>query len=227
VSRPDALTLSTALEDYEGSLAVSMRRLYTKLRPRMWRGEVKSLLVASAVHAEGRSTVAGNLAITIARHKRTETLLVDADLQRPALHRMMALSRGKGFSDLLRGEARVEDVVRETPYRNLRLVTCGSELERPAALFEPEALQRVVSGFGRSFDLVLFDSPPLLVGPEAATLAGAVDGSILIVLRSRTRRSEVLAAQRALDVGGGSRPLGLVLNNAALPRRQRAVRESA
>lgn len=221
MNAPTPLRLSTAPEDYEGALAVAMRRLYTKLRPRIWREQMQSVAITSAVSGEGRSTIAANLAITIARHKRTETLLVDADARRPVLHSMMELSRGKGFSDVLRNESRPEDVLRQTPFQNLRLVTCGTLVDRPGAIFRPDALQRAVAAFTERFDLVLFDVSPLLLGQEAVALSNMVDGVLLVVLRSRTRRSEVRQALRALATAERARTLGLVLNNAAAPQRRR------
>jgi capsular exopolysaccharide synthesis family protein len=206
--------LTTTPEDFESPLAVEMRRLYTKLRPRLRRENLSVLMVTSAEHGEGKSTTSSNLAVTVARHKRTETVLIDGDLRRPVLHKMMDLPRGKGLSDLLRADAKLADVLRETPHENLRIITCGTRVQSPGGLFETRALTRLVAELRTRYEMVIFDAPPVMPVADSTLLGAEVDGVILVAMAGLTPREVILRARDVLR-DGRANLLGVVLNNAA------------
>lgn len=206
--------LAEVPEDFESPLAIEMRRLYTKLRPRLRREDLSVLMVTSAERGEGKSTTTSNLAATIARHKRTQTILVDADLRRPTVHRILGIERDGGLSDLLAGDAQLKDVVRETKHEHLKVITCGTRHRSPAGLFETRALTRLVGQLRQNFDMILFDVPPVLPVADAQILAQEVDGVLLVVMAGLTPREVVVRAKEVL-LDGRANLLGIVLNNAA------------
>jgi capsular exopolysaccharide synthesis family protein len=167
--------------------------------------------VTSPGRREGKSFVASNLAVAFADagHK---TLLIDADLRRGSLYRILNTKRKPGMTDLLHGEASPEDVIQTTTYAPLCFVGCGTRTPDAPELLTSEAMTTFVAGVRQRFSVVIVDSPPLGAGVDAYAL-GAVTGNILMVLRLGTTDRE--AAEAKLDLLGRLpvRLLGTVLND--------------
>jgi len=170
------------------------------------------IAVTSASQGDGKTTIASNLALALAEIGR-RTLLIDADLRRPRLHKIFQVSNDWGLSDLLSGTEPPEGSMAAltTPYSGLHVLPAGSApssisnlLHSPRAL---ELLQRV----RKEFDMVLIDTPPMLMMPDARILGRLVDGVILVVRSARTTKgTAATATQRLAD--DGTRVLGTVLN---------------
>lgn len=205
--------LSSNDEDFETPLAVEMRRLYTKLRPRLKEEGSKCILVTSAERGEGKSTTSSNLAVTIARHRRTRTVLVDGDLRRSSQHKLFEMAREPGFSDLLQGSVELEQALRPTPHPHLKVIPAGTRVDHPGTLFERRSLVDIVRALRERFDIVIFDAPPVLPVADATLLAGEMDGVLLVVMGGLTPREVALRAREVL-VDAGAPLLGVVLNNA-------------
>lgn len=206
--------LSNDPEDFETPLAVEMRRLYTKLRPRLNKEDLRILMVTSAERGEGKSTTSSNLAVTIARHKRTPTLLVDADLRRPTLHKLLDIPRARGLSDLLMGKCDLDAALRDTVHENLKVMTCGTRVKSPGSLFETRNLTQLVGELRSRFGMVIFDVPPVLPVADSTLLAQEVDAVLMVVMAGLTPREVVNRAKEVL-VDSKANLLGIVLNNAA------------
>ncbi len=210
---PRSPLLSTKAEDFETPLAIEMRRLYTKLRPVLHDNGYKVLMVTSAERGEGKSTTSSNLAVTIAHHKRTRTVLVDADLRRPSIHRLFQMPREPGLSDLLRGHCSLEQALRPTPHSHLQVIPSGTMVEHPGALFETRLLSDTIALLRQRFEILIFDAPPVLPVADTTLLAGEMDGVLMVILGGLTPRE---VAQRAKQVllDSNANLLGVVLNNA-------------
>ncbi len=206
--------LSERPEDFESPLSVEMRRLYTKLRPVIKRDSIRSFMITSAERGEGKSTTSSNLAVAIARHRDTKTVLVDGDLRRPTLHKLMSLPRERGLSDLLEGKCSIEETLHDTVHPSLKVITCGTRVTSPGSLFDTDQLTRVIEGLESRFEMVVFDAPPVLPVADPVMLAQEVDGVIIVVMAGLTPREVVRRARDVLDDGRASL-LGVVLNNAA------------
>jgi tyrosine-protein kinase Etk/Wzc len=184
-----------------------------------------ALVVTSAAPQEGKTLIASNLAATFARGG-AHVLLVDCDIHRPRLHRVFQVSRSPGLMDLLRmdGSGLHQETarrastnqrvaaVRRTSIERLSLLPCGSDAQATPELLEPAALRGLLLQLKREYDVIVLDTPPVLVSADAATLAASADGVIMVVRAGQTERGAAeLARQRVSSAGG--RVLGAVLND--------------
>jgi len=172
-----------------------------------------SVLVTSALPLEGKTTVAANLAVAFAQTGR-RTVLVDADLRRPDLHRLFGIDQGDGLAGLLRSAtAGVEDAQRATQDEHLRIVTSGSPPPNPAELLASPRMRQIIADLQKTADVVVIDSPPVNIVTDAAILAGFVDGTLLVVDERGTSRKAVRQSCDAL-AKVGARLLGAAVNRA-------------
>jgi len=188
------------------------RRLLYKIRNAETGSELKTLLFTSAMLAEGKSTICSFLALTASRHKGMKTLLIDCDLRRPSIHKLFAIEREPGMSNILGEGLKLEDSIRKTGVETLDIITAGKISAQPAEIFDVDAIGRVVDEMKFFYDLILVDTPPLLPVSDPMLLAPRMDGIVLIVKAGVTQREVV---GRAVDIIESSRHkiLGVVLNN--------------
>jgi len=152
---------------------------------------LKTIVVTSPGPQEGKSTTVANLAITIAQ-MGTKTLLVDTDLRRPVLHSIFNLSRSKGISNYLVGKAEFDEIIFKTDIDNLYVMPCGTLPPNPSELLGSKAMKHCISELKERFDIILFDSPPIMAVTDAAVLSSEVDGVILVIKAGQTDRNAVL-----------------------------------
>lgn len=172
-----------------------------------------TLLITSPGEGEGRTTVAANLAMAIARgHHRV--LLVDADIGDPGVHRAFAVENGVGLQELLAGRAGVEEAVRSTSLPRLGVLVAGRRPADDSEAFINERFAAVLPLLRERFDVVVIDGPPLLGATDAAILAPLVDGVVLVVRGRRTRGEALREAQENLTLLRASL-LGVVVNDAS------------
>ncbi|MBC7185486.1 MAG: polysaccharide biosynthesis tyrosine autokinase [Calditrichaeota bacterium] len=172
---------------------------------------VRTLVVTSAGPKEGKSTTVANLAITMAQ-LNTRTLLVDADLRRPVLHKLFGLRGDMGLTNLLVGKATLDEVLQSTAVENLTVVPAGVLPPNPSELLGSQQMQACMDQFRQRFDVVLFDTPPVIAVTDAPLLARLVDGVLLVVNSGSTDREALLRAKEVLDQVNAP-VLGVLLNN--------------
>ncbi|RXZ72233.1 polysaccharide biosynthesis tyrosine autokinase [Agromyces albus] len=177
--------------------AESFRTLRTNLQFLDAGRENRSFVVTSSVEAEGKSTTASNLAIALA-DAGGRVLLVDADLRRPKLAEYLGIEGAVGLSDLLIGRAELQDVVQHWGRNNLYVLPAGRVPPNPSELLGSKAMATTIAELGRAFDVVLFDAPPLLPVTDAAVLAQAVGGTIVVVSAGRAHKGQLKGALAAL-----------------------------
>jgi tyrosine-protein kinase Etk/Wzc len=139
-------------------------------------------------------------------------LLVDGDLRRGELHKFFGIEGGRGFADVLMGQAKPESVIQRTGIPNLDLVATGPFPPNPAELMMRGEFNSFMEYARRAYDRVIFDCPPVMAVSEAATLASLVDGAILVVWAGQTSRK---LSQLTMQIirQRGARLIGCVLNN--------------
>jgi polysaccharide biosynthesis transport protein len=173
-------------------------------------GSANVFLVTSAGESEGKTTVASQLAASLARGGR-KTLLVDADLRHPGAHLVFGLTNEEGFCELLRGEVQVDDVVKPTPADNLWMVSAGRCDAAAVMALGKEAAAQVLGQLEARFEFIVIDTGPVLKVADALLLGAHVDGAILSVLRDVSRIHKVYEANERLKLAG-VKVVGAVVN---------------
>ena len=205
-------TKSTKAQEITKLLTEATRSLAINLRLMGADSPIRSLVVSSAMPGDGKSTVAVNLAQAAAAMGQ-RVLLVDADLRRPQLHRRLSLFNGQGLANLITNtEMPIEDIIQASGLEDkLSIVTSGQRPPDPSRLLSSETMKRINQNFQAAFDLVIYDTPPLLGLSDASLLSNLCDGLILVVGLGQTDRG---ALKRSLETikNGRSPLLGVVAN---------------
>jgi len=156
---------------------------------------LKLICVTSPGPGEGKSTTAANLAITLAQ-QGTRTLLVDADLRRPLVHKAFNLVQEPGLTDILIGTASLREAARPNVVPNLDVLPAGAQPPNPSELLGSAAMHRLLEQLRVDYQTVIFDSPPTLAVTDATVLGASMDAVILVV---RAGETEEIAGQRAIE----------------------------
>jgi polysaccharide biosynthesis transport protein len=190
-------------------VAESFRSLRTNLEFSAVDKPVKTILVASPGVAEGKTTVASNLAFTIAQADK-KVILVGADMREPTLHNILEVNNKRGLSDVFRGTVSVEEALQPLANGMVYVLTSGSIPPNPTELLGSAAMNRILDELCRLADIVIIDSPPFIVA-DAAVLSAKVDG-VLIVVRPEYSRKELVSGMKLQVERAAARVLGVVLN---------------
>jgi capsular exopolysaccharide synthesis family protein len=196
-------------DDPRSPRAESFRTLRTNLQFLEVGQGGRSFIVTSSIQSEGKSTTTANLAIALA-DSGVRVLLVDADLRRPKVASYMGLEGSVGLTDVLIGRVPLEDVVQEWGRSRLSVLPAGTVPPNPSELLGSAAMGRLIADLRSKYDVVLFDTPPLLPVTDAAILSRFVGGAILVVAAGRANRHHVGGAISALE-NVGSKVSGIVL----------------
>lgn len=195
------------------ALSVHAAEQFRTLRSRLYqvRGsqQLRSLLIASSLPAEGKTFVTNNLAQAIVRQPDRRCLIIDADLRCSRLHVPLGAPPTPGLTDYLLGEADEMAVIQHGSEANLCFVPGGKEVANPSELLLNGRLKTLLERVTPIFDWVILDSPPLLPVADASLLADHVDGVILVVRAASTQTS---IAERACQELQGRNIVGVVLN---------------
>jgi tyrosine-protein kinase Etk/Wzc len=191
-------------------LAQSYRNLRTNVEFAQRDRPLRSVMVTSANPSEGKSTTAANLAITFAQAGK-RVLLVDADMYKPALHLLFNIRRLPGLSDYILGNSTFDKVVQKKILDHLDIICSGMAPPAPVEIPRSENMKALFKLALQTYDVVLFDSPPVLSATDASLLASEVDGTVLVVSYDSTRAPEVDRAMESLE-SVGARVLGVLLN---------------
>ena len=197
-------------EDERYTYAEAFRSLRSSLIFMPNQTELKSLIVTSAIPNEGKSTVASNLAVTMAA-SGAKVLLVDADLRRGDIAELFHLQSRAGLTNILRGEVRWKDAINSTKYPSLWIITRGPVTNQSGELLLRPAMLSILDEFKEAYDLVIFNTAPILATDDTPTLAPNFDGSLMVVRAGFTAAHLTKNAldtlyQRQVNV------LGLILN---------------
>jgi len=180
--------------------AESFRALRTNLQFLETDGRA-SFVVTSSIPDEGKSTTAINLAIALADAGKRVALL-DTDLRKPKVAEYLGAEGGAGLTDVLIGRARLGDVMLPWGNRSLYVLPAGKIPPNPSELLGSKTMQQLLEVLERDFDVVLCDAPPLLPVTDAAILAKATTGAILVIAAGHTNRHQLSGAVDALQTAG-------------------------
>jgi len=195
----------------------AFRTLRTHLRFAGGKNQPKVVAVTSATPRDGKSTVASNLAMTLA-DQGARTLLVDADLRRPQIHTTFGVDQAPGLTDVVMGKVSLDDAVRPFgEHSRLDILTCGVGVEGPAEVIGDPKFEQVLDDLRDRYDYVVIDTPPLLAVTDAALVGAVADGTLVVVRANKTDTETLRTAVsqlRRLRV----QLLGIVLNGVPMGR---------
>jgi capsular exopolysaccharide synthesis family protein len=174
-------------------------------------GKLRSILVTSPFPGEGKTTTAANVAVVMAQAGK-RVILVDADLRRPAQHKLFQTSNNQGLTTaLLDGTTPATAHCRDTAVANLRLLSSGPLPPNPAELLNSQRMRQLLEALQNDADMVIIDSPPVLTVADATILGSQVDGTLVVVYIGRSRRDALINTVDALQKTG-TQVLGVVMN---------------
>jgi len=172
---------------------------------------LRDLMVVASLHGEGTTTTAALYASTLAKRKKLDVLLIEANLRTPALEQVFPIRRNGGFAELIAGTQDIDTVVQQTPQPNLFVMTSGHYETSPSHVLEASAMSDVLARLHERFQFVVFDSAPVNVYTDAQILGARVDATVFVIEADRTRIDEVQRAKRQLE-RAGAKMLGVLLN---------------
>ncbi len=197
-------------EGVDGALVEQYRHLAAVMHHAQKASNVRSVMVTSALPAEGKTLTAANLALTLSESYQKRVLLIDADLRRPRMQAMFALPGAEGLTDSLSFVSESKLPVQQvTP--TLWVLTAGAIVPDPMSLLVSGAMKQLIEDAMDAFDWVVVDTPPIAILPDANLLAAMIDTTLLVVSAQSTPYPMV---QRAAQAVGTNRILGVVLNRA-------------
>lgn len=204
------------------------RHLITKLNPRSPISEqfrtirtnlqftavddtLETMLVTSAGPSEGKSFTIANLAIVFAQQEK-KVLLVDADMRKPTVHYTFRIDNRRGLSSVLVGEYELNEAAIKSDVPNLDILPSGPIPPNPSELLGSNKMRRLIDEAKDQYDLVIFDTPPVLAVTDAQLLANFVDGSLLVIRSKQTDQESAIKAKELLEPAK-AKLLGAVLND--------------
>jgi capsular exopolysaccharide synthesis family protein len=168
------------------------------------------LQITSPNMGDGKSTVAANLAVSIAQSGKS-ILLIDADFRRPRQHKLFGLSGDVGLASVMAEETELEEAIQATAVENLAILPCGPRPANPAELLTAPRFKELLDTLGERYDFVLVDTPPLLVVSDPGVVAPRVDGVLLTIRVSKNGRPDAERAKESLGALN-AKLLGVIVN---------------
>lgn len=202
---------SLAEEGPESPHAESYRVLRTNM---MFANEGKrggTFAVVSGGVGEGKSTTLFNLAYVCAQ-LGDKVIVVDSDLRRPVQHTFFNMSNRFGLTNVLKQEATLEDAVKATSIPNLHFLPSGKMPRTSVGILDTQRIRTIIQDLRKTYDVVLFDSPPIVGVSDASIISSEVDGVLLVVQYRKYPRNMSTRARRMLE-NVGAKVIGVVLNN--------------
>jgi capsular exopolysaccharide synthesis family protein len=198
--------------DRGGATSEEYRALRTNLLAQ-YSDERFCLLITSAEAGEGKTVSTLNLSLVLAERQERRTIIIDADLRKRTVASLLRIDNAPGLADVLRGQVRLDEVIRPTAYPNLFVVPAGQSKQNEVGelLGRPE-LEEAVTELRRSYDYVLFDTPPITIASDAGMLGRAAREALLVVRMNKTHRESVDRAIGLLHAAN-VKPVGMILTH--------------
>ena len=189
------------------------KQLRTNIRFCIRDQKCKKFCITSSQAGEGKSITILNLAISIAQTGK-KVLLIDADMRRPTIARLLVEKASPGLSEVLLGEVTNEEAVHPSVYPNLDILFSGEIPPNPSEILSSESFAALIEASAEQYDYILVDTPPVNVVTDACVIANLLDGVLLLVREGRANKEEVRQAINNLQLTG-AKVLGYILNGVA------------
>ena len=207
------------VSDSRSILAEQFRTIRTNIKFSVPEENLKTILVTSSVPGEGKSTNAANLGVVFAQEGKN-VLIVDADLRKPTLHYTFGIFNTVGLSTVLSKQNEISCAIQETPIVGLFVLPSGPIPPNPTQLLSSKTFATFLEEMKKSYDIIIFDTPPLLSVSDAQILSNQCDGTLLVVHSGVAEKKDVLMAHSVLTTSKG-KVLGVVLNNYKMPKNRK------
>jgi protein-tyrosine kinase len=171
---------------------------------------IRTILVTSSGPEEGKSTTVANLAVVFAQQGK-KVLLIDADLRKPTVHYTFQLDNTTGLTNVLTKQTQLQKAAVTTIVDNLWVLSSGPIPPNPAELLGSKAMEDMLEAALEQYDIVIFDTPPVLAVTDAQILANRCDGTILVIGSGKTQIEPAMKSKELLLSSKG-KLLGVVLN---------------
>lgn len=178
----------------------------------------KKFCMTSSNMGEGKSITMLNLAISFAEAGQ-KVLLIDADMRRPALARLLIEKAAPGLSNVLAGLATVEESIRKEVYPNLDILFSGDIPPNPSELLGNETMHKLIEDMSKLYDYILVDTPPVNAVSDTCIVANMLDGVLYLVRQNRSEKEAVKNGVNQLELVG-AKLLGFVLNGVDMDSRK-------
>lgn len=217
MARKNKKTLNTqarsliAEDNPKSPIAEQFRTIRTNLQFASVDKELETMLITSASPSEGKSITTANTATVFAQQEK-KTLLIDADLRKPTVHYTFRLPNNTGLSNYLAGSQPIMSLVNETHVDYLDVMTSGPIPPNPSELLGSSKMAQFVKEAKQHYDMVIFDTPPVLAVTDSQVLSAFVDGVLLVVRSKQTEKDAATKAKEKL-VQANANVLGVVLND--------------
>lgn len=173
---------------------------------------IKTLMVTSSIPGEGKSTIISNVAISLAQAGQ-KVLLVDCDMRRPSLQKILGLTNKTGLTNIMVEDAPFDEVIQSGWVEGLKVITTGPLPPNPAELIGSHKMKALIENLKSKADIILFDAPPVIAVTDAQLLASKLDGVILVVRSGSVSKDLVQKSKELLNNVNGH-IVGTVLNRA-------------
>jgi protein-tyrosine kinase len=215
--------------DPKSPISEAFRTLRTNIQFSSVDKQIKTMMLTSTGPSEGKSTITSNLAIVMAQSGK-RTLLVDADMRKPTIHRTFRIVNREGLTNILANQAHLASMeeaivpsvideqnrllkyISKTEIENLDVIPTGPIPPNPAELLGSKSMARFIKEVSGHYDVILFDTPPVIAVTDAQILASQLDGVLLVINSGKTNRDMAIKAKGLLD-NVKANILGCVLNN--------------
>ncbi len=188
------------------------KALRTNIRFFLSGTECKKFCITSSAAGEGKSITILNLAISFAQTGQ-RVLLIDADMRRPSLARLLIEKPAPGLSNVLAGLNTEDEAIRRNIYENLDVLLAGDLPPNPSELLGSENMQKLLERMEKCYDYILVDLPPVGVVSDACVIANSLDGVLFLVRQNVTERDAVKYSIKQLELSGANL-MGFVFNGA-------------
>ncbi|MDD3818403.1 MAG: polysaccharide biosynthesis tyrosine autokinase [Actinomycetota bacterium] len=198
------------LKDPDSQVSESIKELRTNLSYFNVDRRIKTIGITSAQLEEGKTFISANLAVALAQ-SGIKTLLLNADLRNPVIHKYFGYNNISGITSVLTGHSRLSDEVMPTKVKNLSFLSSGPVPPNPAELLESEMMGKMLDTLSEKYDYIIIDTPPIVPVTDLIALAKKIDSILVVVRVGKVTRATAMEASEKIKVVR-NKVLGAVLN---------------
>ena len=190
--------------------AEAYRSLRTSIKFSSVDKPIKTIVVTSSIPGEGKSTISGNLAITLSQ-SGARVLLIDCDLRKPSIHKKFRVLNDLGLTDILVDKCSLKDVIKKID-EYLFMITAGTIPPNPSEIVGSNSMEDLIKELSLSFDYIVMDTPPVIPVTDPLLLAAKSDATIIVVRARKTKEKIIRQAYDEL-IKVNSNIIGSILND--------------